>query len=80
MKSIRNMRELKLRKQNLRYKSRHLEDKLNDHVQEAMHDFSGYVRKVAFETGLKIALNLFFRKRKHREKGEVTTETTDGLK
>lgn len=72
VKKIRNMRELNLRKQSLRYKSRHLEDKLNDHLQEAIHDFSGYVRKVAFETGLKIALNLFFRKRKHREEDEKT--------
>jgi len=75
MKNIRNMRELQLRKQSLRYKSRHLEDKLNDHMQAAMHDFSGYIRKVAFETGLKIALNLFFRKRKRRdehEKAEMT--------
>ena len=72
VKKIRNMRELNLRKQSLRYKSRHLEDKLNDHLQEVMHDFSGYVRKLAFETGLKIALNLFFRKRNHREEDEKT--------
>lgn len=71
------MRELKLRKQNLRLKSRHLEDKLNDHAQEAMHDFSGYIKKVAFQTGLKIALSLFFRKRKHRESSEKNKETTD---
>lgn len=77
MKTIKNMRELKLRKQNLRMKSRHLEDKLNDHVQEAMHDFSGYIKKVAFQTGLKIALALFFRKRKHREKNEKETLPAD---
>ncbi len=77
MKNIRNMRELQLKKQNLRFKSLHLEDKLNDHVQEAMHDFSGYIRKVAFQTGLKIALNLFFRKRTHQEKTEKETEQTD---
>lgn len=77
MKNIRNMRELKLRKQNLRYKSRHLEDKLNDHVQEAMHDFSGYIRRLAFETGLKIALSLFFRKRKQQVKNEKETVPAD---
>jgi hypothetical protein len=71
------MRELQLRKQNLRFKLRHLEERLNDHAQEAMHDFSGYIKKVAFQTGLKIALSLFFRKRKHWEKTEKETELTD---
>lgn len=75
MKGIRNMRELKLKRQNLRYKSRYLEEKLKDQSGEAIQAFTGYVKNLAFETGLKIALQLFFRHRKHQKEADPESTT-----
>ncbi|MGQ7869624.1 hypothetical protein [Sunxiuqinia sp. sy24] len=75
MKGIRNMRELKLKRQNLRYKSRYLEEKLKDHSEETVQAFTSYVKNIAFETGMKIALQLFFRNRKDKKSTESESAT-----
>lgn len=62
------MSELKFRRQSVKYKLKFLEDELKDHSQETLHVFKGYLRNVAFETGLKIVLALFFRRRKRKRK------------
>lgn len=67
MKELRNMRELKLKKQNLKYKLQYLEDKLKDQSEDTVKAFTGYIRNLAFETGMKIVLSLLFRKRKHQK-------------
>lgn len=64
MRTIRTMRELKLLRQSLNYKSRHLEASLKGRSDQVMISVAGRLKEIAFETGLKIILNLFFRKNK----------------
>lgn len=58
------MRELHLKRQSLRYKLHHLEDQLKSQSDRTVHAFTSYVRDLAFETGMKIAMSLLLRYRK----------------
>lgn len=58
------MRELRLKRQSLTYKLHHLEDQLKSQSDRTVHAFTGYVRDLAFETGMKIAVGLLLRYRK----------------
>ena len=64
MKQIRNMRELGLMKQNLKYRLLYYEDKLKDRSGDTLWAVTGWFRKIAFEAGMRIMLNLFFSKKK----------------
>lgn len=67
MKPIRNMRELELVKENLNYKILHLEGKMADHAENTIDAVTHRVKELAFETGMKIILNLFFKKDKEEK-------------
>ena len=67
MKELRNMRELKLKQQSLKYKLQYLEDKLKDRSADTLNAFTGYIGNLAFEAGMKIVLSLLLRKRKHQK-------------
>jgi hypothetical protein len=70
MREIRNMGELRLERQKVKYKIRYLEDELKDQSTLTVHAFKKYVRNMAFETGMKIVLGLFLQKRKNRKQKE----------
>ena len=67
MKQIRNMRELELMKQNLSFKIMLLEDKMIDRSGDMVDTLTNRLRDVAFEMGMKLISNLFFRKDKDKE-------------
>jgi hypothetical protein len=62
------MRELELKKQNVNYRMLYLEDKLKVHYNDAMWAVNGWFRGIAFITGMKMVLGLFFNKKKKKKK------------
>ena len=67
MKQIRNMRELKLVKQNVNDRMLYLEDKLKVNYTDAMWALTGWFKGIAFITGMKMVLGLFFNKKKKKK-------------
>ena len=67
MKPIRNMRELELVKQNLNYKIKHLEEKMTGQADNALDAVTHRIKELAFETGMKMILNLLFKKKKGKK-------------
>jgi hypothetical protein len=67
MKQIRNMRELELRKQNLNDRMLYLEDKLKISYNDAMWAVTGWFKGIAFVTGMKMMLGLFFNRKKKKK-------------
>jgi len=68
MKNIRSIRELELMEQKLKMKQELDEKNLTESSSRLIHNLTGTLKDIAFETGSAIAINLFRYIRENRKK------------